>query len=111
VGAALTSYQANNRGKLPDPIAIDVVNLKGTVYGFSSYVSDISSEITEVAIVDGQGVDAATGAGATTSKIVAATGARCDTDGQNGKYVKSTSARESAIIVKLEAGSYYCLSA
>ncbi|MDR0591290.1 MAG: hypothetical protein LBG75_01895 [Candidatus Nomurabacteria bacterium] len=109
VGSALTNYQANNRGSFPDPTTINVADLANNPV-FAVYMKELNGAIVKtVVILDGSGAAFTTASGATVDKIVIATGAMCDPgDAQNGKYIKADSARDAAIIIKLESNIYYC---
>ncbi|MDR0591316.1 MAG: type II secretion system GspH family protein [Candidatus Nomurabacteria bacterium] len=114
VGSAVTNYTSNNRGSLP---AAGTYTLSSGTWstvtggtGFAKYIKEVSSAVSDIAVLSGSAATTAAVSGATEEKVVVATGAQCDTDVSNGKYIKGSSARKSAVFIKLENGdgAFYC---
>lgn len=93
VASAINSYSSNNKGALPT-----------TEANVTDYAGNMSNNIANVSVTTT--TSATAGSGAEVDKIVVVTGAQC---GDNGATTSGT-ARQSAVIVKLEAGSnvFYC---
>ena len=107
IASAITSFQSNNRGKVPAADATFAKYVDGTANAAGSLITLPSgttlSKVTRPAAASATTSAAITAA--TTDNAVFVIGAKCDVDNK----VFTGTARQAAVIVQLESGNgYFC---
>ena len=106
IASAITSFQSNNRGKVPAADATFAKYIDATANASGVITMPSGTTLTKVAIpAAASATTSAAITAATTDNAVFVIGAKCDVDNK----VFTGTARQAAVIVQLESGNgYFC---